>query len=92
MILAVAFVTTVTVDLGPSLKARAEKAATDYMDRPMHIGRMSVHLWLGRFVLEDLVIEGLTPDARAVPDRGPHHVSMPWRTSSTAASSSTRSR
>ena len=82
-----------TVDLGPSLKARAEQAASDFMGRPMHIGRLSVHLWLGRFVLEDLVIEGLdaggrgrscSPTASTSRCRGPR--------SSTAASSSTRSR
>ena len=80
VILAVAFVTTVSVDLGPALKARAEKAASDYMERPMHIGRMSVHLWLGRFVLEDLIIEGLTPDARPFLIADRITVSMPWST------------
>ena len=80
VIIAVAFVTTVTVDLGPSLKARAEKAATDFMGQPMHIGRLSVHLWLGRFVLEDIVIEGLAPEDRPflVADR--IAISMPWST------------
>ena len=80
VILAVAFVTTVSVDLGPVLKARAETAASEYMGRPMHIGRLSVHLWLGRFVVQDLVIDGLTPDARPflVADR--ITVSMPWTT------------
>ena len=80
VIIAVAFVTTVTVDLGPSLKGRAEKAATDYMGRPMHIGRMSVHLWLGRFVLEDIVIEGLEPDDRPFLLADRITVSMPWST------------
>ena len=80
VIVAVAFVTTVTVDLGPSLKGRAEKAATDYMDRPMHIGRLSVHLWLGRFVLEDIVIEGLTPADRPFLLADRISVSMPWST------------
>ncbi len=80
VIIAVAFVTTVSVDLGPSLKARAEKAATDYMGRPMHIGRMSVHLWLGRFVLEDIVIEGLDSDARPFLIADRITISMPWST------------
>jgi len=80
VIIAVAFVTTVTVDLGPSLKARAEKAASDYMGRPMHIGRMSVHLWLGRFVLEDIVIEGLKPEDRPFLLADRISVSMPWST------------
>jgi len=80
VILAVALVTTVSVDLGPALKARAETAASNYLEQPMHIGRMSVHLWLGRFVLEDLVIEGLTPDARPFLIADRITVSMPWST------------
>src|SRR5688500_16608726 len=80
VILAVAFVTTVSVDLGPALKSRAETAASDYMGRPMHIGRLSVHLWLGRFMLEDLIIEGLTPDARPFLIADRIIVSMPWST------------
>jgi len=80
VLLAVAFVTTLSVDLGPVLKARAEAAASGYMGRPMHIGRLSAHLWRGRFVIEDVVIEGLTPDAQPflVADR--LTVSMPWTT------------
>jgi hypothetical protein len=80
VIIAVAFVTTVTVDLGPSLRGRAEKAATDFMGRPMHIGRMSVHLWLGRFVLEDIVIEGLKPEDRPFLLADRLSISMPWST------------
>ena len=80
VIIAVAFVTTVSVDLGPSLKARAEAAASQYMGRPMHIGRLSVHLWLGRFVLEDIVIEGLTPESRPFLIAQRINVSMPWCT------------
>ena len=78
VMLAVACVTTLSVDLGPVLKARAEAAASDYMGRPMHIGRLSAHLWRGRFVIEDVVIEGRTPDSRPflVADR--ITVSMPW--------------
>lgn len=78
VMLAVAFVTTLSVDLGPALKGSAEAGASQYMGRPMHIGRLSAHLWRGRFVFEDVVIEGLTPDARPflVADR--ISVSMPW--------------
>ena len=79
VILAVIFVTTVTVDLGPSLKARTEKAASDYMRRPMHIGRLSVRLWLGRFVLEDIVIDGL-PGNRPFLVAKRLDISMPWTT------------
>jgi hypothetical protein len=80
VMLAVAFVTTVTVDLGPALKARAEKAATDYMRRGMHIGRLSVLLWRGQFVLDDVVIDGLTPESRPFLTARRIHVSMPWST------------
>ena len=80
VILAVAFVTTVSVDLGPSLKGQAERAATSYMGRPMHIGRLSVHLWLGRFVLEDIIIEGLAPEDRPFLIADRISVSMPWST------------
>lgn len=57
-------VSVVTIDLGPSLKARAETEGSKFIDRPMHIGKLSVHIARGRFVLEDLRIEGLTPEAR----------------------------
>ena len=80
VILAVVCVTTVSVDLGPATKARAEAVASEYMGRPMHIGRLSVHLWLGRFVLEDLVIEGLTPDGRPFLIADRITVSMAWTT------------
>jgi hypothetical protein len=79
VILAVVLVTTVTVDLGPSLKARAEREATNYMKKPMHIGRLSVRLWSGRFQLEDVVIEGL-PGNRPFLIAKRIDVSMPWST------------
>ena len=78
--LAVACVATLSVDLGPALKARAEAAGSEYMGRPMHIGRLSVHLWLGRFVVEGLVIEGLEPDSRPFLIADRLTLSMPWST------------
>jgi hypothetical protein len=80
VILAVTFVTTLTVDLGPALKGRAEAEATRFMGRPMHIGRLSVHLWRGRFVLEDLLIEGLSPQSRPFLTARRIDISMPWST------------
>lgn len=80
VMLAAAFVTTLSVDLGPALKARAEQAASQFMGRPMHIGRLSVHLWRGRFVFEDLIIEGLTPASRPFLLAEHLSVSMPWST------------
>lgn len=50
-----------TVDLGPLVRQRAERAASNYLQRPMHIGRIGIHLFTGNFVVEDLRIEGKTP-------------------------------
>ena len=54
----------VAIDLGPSLQARAEREGSNWLDRPMHIGRLGVAVGRGRFVIEDLRIDGLTPEAR----------------------------
>jgi TamB, inner membrane protein subunit of TAM complex len=77
---AVAFVTSITVDLGPALRARAEVAGSNYLKRPMHIGRLSVHLWRGTYVVENLGIEGMTPQARPFLTAKRIEVSMPWST------------
>ena len=44
VIVAVLVVSTLTIDLGPALKARAEKAGGDWLERKMTIGRLGVHL------------------------------------------------
>ena len=59
--LAVALVSVVSVDLGPALKARAERAGGNWLDRGLHIGRLGVQLGRGRFVIEDLVVDGMRP-------------------------------
>ncbi len=61
--LAVAVVTSVTVDLGPALKGQAETQGSRFIARPVHIGRLSVRLWNGQFELDDFVIEGLSPQS-----------------------------
>ncbi len=80
VILAVAFVTSVTVDLGPALRARAETAGSNFIKRPMHIGRLAIHLWRGSFVVSDFVIEGLTPTSRPFLVAKRIEISMPWST------------
>jgi len=77
---AVALVTSITVDLGPALRLRAEVAGSNYLKRPMHIGRLSVHLWRGTYVVENLTIEGMTPQARPFLTAKRIDVSMPWST------------
>ena len=57
-------VSVTTIDLGPSLRARAEQAFGGYIDRPVTIGRLSTYLAPGRFLIEDLEIGGLNPGDR----------------------------
>ena len=80
VILATAAVTTVTVDLGPALRARAEEEGSKYIERPMRIGRLSIRLLNGKFRVEDLVIAGLTPGSRPFLVAKQVDVSMPWST------------
>jgi hypothetical protein len=62
IIVAVIVVSTLTLDLGPALKARAEREGSNWLDRKMTIGRLGVQLGRGRFVVEDLKIEGMFPN------------------------------
>ena len=57
-------VSVTTIDLGPSLRAQAERAFADYIDRPVTIGRLSTYLALGSFLVEDIEIGGLNPGDR----------------------------
>lgn len=61
VLLAVGLVSVFAVDLGPVLRPLAETYGSRFIKRPMHIGRLSVHLWRGSFVFQDFTIEGLTP-------------------------------
>jgi hypothetical protein len=79
-IAAAVFVTVFTIDLGPSLRKRAEREGTKYLERPMHIGRLSAKLTPGDFVVEDLVIEGRTPQDRPFLKAKTITVKVPWWT------------
>ena len=80
IVLAVAVATSVTVDLGPALKRQAESQGGRLLSRPMHIGRLSVHLWSGQFLFEDFVIEGLRPADRPFFTAKRIAIAMPWST------------
>jgi hypothetical protein len=80
VIIAAALVTLVTVDVGPAVRKRAEDEGSKFLRRPMRIGKLSVDLWGGRYVVEDLVIEGLTPESRPFLTAKRIDVSMPWST------------
>lgn len=76
-------VSVLTVDLGPSLRARAEREGSKYIQRPMHIGRLSARLTPGVFVIENLMIEGLTPTDRPFLTAKQITVRLPWWTAFT---------
>ena len=64
ILLAVALVTTITVDLGPAVRGLAERAGSNYLKRDLTIGRLSIRLLNGAFVVENLRIGGLQPSDR----------------------------
>ena len=76
--LAAAIVATLTVDLGPALRGLAEREGSKRVGRSMRIGRLGVRLLTGKFVLEDLVIEGLTPKHRPFISAKRIDVSLRW--------------
>jgi hypothetical protein len=76
--IAVAIVATLTIDLGPGLRALAEREGSKRVGRPMHIGRLGIRLFAGKFVLEDFVIEGLAPTDRPFITARRIDVSLTW--------------
>jgi TamB, inner membrane protein subunit of TAM complex len=75
--------TGLTVDLGPALRERAEREGSNYLKRPLHIGRISARLVPGTFVFDDLMIEGLTPAERPFLTAKRVTVRIPWWTIAT---------
>jgi hypothetical protein len=71
-------VTFLTFDMGPLLRAQAEKYGSTLIERPIHIGRLSSKLTPGVFVVEDLTIEGLTPADRPFFTAKKITVRVPW--------------
>ena len=63
-LLAAALVVSVTVDLGPSVRALAEREGSKYIERPLHIGTLRIHLLTGKVLVRDLRIDGLRPGDR----------------------------
>ncbi len=78
VIVAVVVVSTLTIDLGPYLKARAEKAGGDFLQRKMTIGRLGVHIARGRFVVENLRIDGMFPNEPPWLEAKRLDVSLTW--------------
>ena len=51
VVVAVVLVSTLTIDLGPAVRARAETAGSNWLERKMTIGRLGIHLGRGKFVV-----------------------------------------
>ena len=64
VLLSAAIVTSITIDLGPLVRARAEDAGSNYIERPLHIGGLRIRLLSGKILVEDLKIDGLHPGDR----------------------------
>ena len=79
-ILAAAIVASLTVDLGPAARGAAETQGSKYLERPMRIGRLSIHLLTGKYVVEDLTIDGLRPGDRPFFTAKRIAVALDWAT------------
>jgi hypothetical protein len=78
VLLAVAIVGTATIDLGPAVRGLAERAGSKRIERPIHIGRLSIRLFTGRVVVEHLTIDGLHAGDRPFFTAGRISVSLDW--------------
>jgi hypothetical protein len=79
-ILAAAIVTTLTIDLGPRVRRRAERDGSKQIERPVHIGRLGIHLLTGRVEVEDLSIDGLHEGDRPFFTARRLTISLDWST------------
>ena len=48
VVVAVVLVSTLTIDLGPALRGRAERAGSNWFERKLTMGRLGIHLGAGR--------------------------------------------
>ena len=81
-VVAASLILVFSVDLGrfPVLKAGAERAASNYLGRPMHIGRLTALITPGLFALDQVVIEGRKPGDQPFFTAGRIYVYVPWWT------------
>lgn len=69
-----------SIDLGPVARKYAEQRGTDYLKRPLHIGRLGAFVWPGRFELNDVVIEGVSKTDQPFLSARKIFVNLTWRT------------
>lgn len=81
-LVAAVFVTFFSIDLGrfPQLTRLAEEHGGRFIDRPLHIGRISALVTPGAFTLHDIVIEGRRPEDRPFMTIDRVRVNVPWWT------------
>jgi TamB, inner membrane protein subunit of TAM complex len=79
-ILASSVVSTLTVDLGPGLRALAERGATGRLKRAVRMGSLSVRVFTGRFIVGDLVIAGRKPDDKPFFTAKQISIALDWTT------------
>ena len=77
-LLAAAIVSSVTVDLGPIARQKAEIEGSKYIERPMHIGSLKIRLLTGKFLVENLTIDGLHEGDRPFFTARQLAVSLDW--------------
>src|SRR5688572_153824 len=77
-ILAAVIVASLTIDLGPRVHGIAEREGSKRIDRPLHIGRLSIRLLTGRVIVEDVLIEGKHPGDRPFLTAKQMSVSLDW--------------
>jgi translocation-and-assembly-module (TAM) inner membrane subunit TamB-like protein len=76
---AAALVAAVSIDLGPIARPYAERYGSKALDRPIHIGSLRIHLFTGKILVENLVIDGLRPGDRPFFTARQIAVGMDWR-------------
>ena len=79
-ILAVTVVSTLTVDVGPITRERAERAASDRLKRAVTIGNLSVRVLGGRVIVDDLRIDGREPTDKPFFTAKHLSLSLDWST------------
>ncbi len=77
-LLAAVVISTLVVDLGPWVRGLAEREASKAIDRPVHIGRLGIHVLTGRFRVENFRIDGLHPADRPFFTAGQIDVTIDW--------------
>ncbi|MBP8273817.1 MAG: hypothetical protein KAY59_05265, partial [Acidobacteria bacterium] len=73
-------VTVFSIDLGPGLKGFAEREASQAINRPVHIGKISALVGRGEFEISDVMVESLKPTDVPFLRVQRVRVSVPWWT------------